>query len=62
MTAARWIALNIVGNEIYGNDPLPHEDRDEIARWMVEDDFLGWPDVEAAQATLDDWDWTEAVA
>lgn len=48
MTAAEWIALEIVGNNIKGFGPLPLSARDEMARFMVSDDRMGWPSIEAA--------------
>lgn len=58
MTAAEWIALNIVGNDVKGFDPLPRSERPEICKAMVEDPLMGWPDMVAAQNTLDEWEWT----
>lgn len=60
LSAAQWIARNIIGNEIYGFEALPKSARPEICVAMVEDPEMGWPDVAAAQATLDEWEWTDA--
>jgi hypothetical protein len=58
LTVARWFAIEIIANEIGGVQPFPAEIRDAVAAEMVRDqDFLGWPDLEAAQATLDQWEW-----
>jgi len=43
-----------------GFDPFPASIRDEVAAVMVTDDRLGWPTLDDAQATLDDFEWTEA--
>jgi hypothetical protein len=54
--AVAWITREIVGNEI--KTPLPASLRNLIAQRMVDDDFMGWPDIEAAHAQLDEWEWT----
>jgi hypothetical protein len=57
--AARWIAREIIANEVKGFGPLPSGARPGICKALVKDAFLGWPDMAAAQATLDEWEWTD---
>jgi hypothetical protein len=57
VTAEEWIARNIIGNEVKGFEPLPKSARPEICKALVADPLLGWPDVAAAQDTLDEWEW-----
>jgi hypothetical protein len=57
MTAAQWLAREIIGNDVHGFDPLPKREREQVAMCMYVDSFLGWPSVEAAQRTLDEWEW-----
>jgi hypothetical protein len=57
-SVASWFAREIIGNEMYGVQPLPAEIRDAVAAEMVRDqDTLGWPDLELAQAALSEWEW-----
>src|SRR5690348_9730666 len=61
--AAGWIARNVIANEMHidRDEPLPAVLRPHIARVMVADDFLGWPDVETAEAELEEeWLWCES--
>lgn len=54
----RWFARCIIAEEIHPDLPLPVVLRDAIAAELVADsDSLGWPDLESAQATLDEWAW-----
>lgn len=57
MTAEEWIASEIIGNEVHGFGPLPLKARDQIARAMRDLPEMGWPTLEDAHATLDDWSW-----
>ena len=56
---AAWIAYDIIGNEIKGIMPLPASLRSRIAAALVQDDRLGWPDVEIADSYLDEWEWND---
>ena len=57
MSVASWFAHTVIADEVHW-EPLPLIVRDEIAAEMVADqDKLGWPDLESAQATLDEWEW-----
>ena len=57
LTAAQWIAQEIVANEMYWSDGLPLSARNEIARELVDNPDLGWPSIEDAQRYLNDWAW-----
>lgn len=54
--AVAWLTLEIIGNEV--QTPLPASLRPYIAKRMVEDERMGWPDLDSAEGTLDDWEWT----
>jgi hypothetical protein len=55
--AAAWIAYDVIGNELHGVQPIPASLRPHIAKAMVEDSRMGWPDLETAELTLDEWEW-----
>ena len=58
---AAWWASEIVGNETrVSNFTLPPLFRQMVAKWMVADPDLGWPDVETALAMIEELEQTRA--
>lgn len=55
---AAWFTWNIIADEISCAEPLPSCLRHRIARCMVEDERMGWPDIATANGELDFWQWT----
>lgn len=50
--AIAWIAKNVVANEAT-RDPLPSIIKERLARFMVLDSTMGWPDQKSALAYLE---------
>jgi len=58
VSVASWFAHSIVADDVHAWEPLPESIRDEIAAEMVRDQVaLGWPDLQSAQDSLDEWKW-----
>jgi hypothetical protein len=58
--AVRWIAENVVANEIH-IDPFPEELFEPLARELIENPMMGWPDYDSASGFLEDsFDWRAA--
>jgi hypothetical protein len=52
---AAWWASEMAGNEVRVEGfTLPPAFREMVARWMVEDPDLGWPDLESAHVELEE--------